>query len=90
MLRGAMHAHQIPSTAQVRLRLKAMSTEAVRQLSLASRVPYTTIWKVRDGTTANPGLETVRQILAFMPAETIKSTGNDKGDAAADTGAIHA
>jgi len=33
-----------------------------------SDVPFTTIWKIRDGTTSNPGMETVRKFWAHIHA----------------------
>lgn len=39
----------------------AMGHADVQTLSKATGVPFTTLWKIRDGTTQNPGIETVRQ-----------------------------
>lgn len=37
-----------------------MGHAEVQQLSRDTGVPFTTLWKIRDGTTLNPGIETVR------------------------------
>ena len=39
----------------------------LQALALASGVPFTTLWKVRSGETANPGIETVRKFLPHLP-----------------------
>lgn len=58
---------QIPSAAEVRARLLALSYSQVQELSRLSGVPFNTLWNVRkgeEGGTSNPGIETVRK---FMP-----------------------
>ena len=52
---------QIPPVSDVKAELAALSHADVQELSRISGVPFTTIWKVRDGTTENPGMETVRK-----------------------------
>lgn len=37
----------------------------MQELAKESGVPFTTLWKIRDGTTGNPGIETVRK---FYPS----------------------
>lgn len=51
----------LPSVDQVRSQLLLLSYAGVKRLANRSGVPFTTLWKIRDGTTANPGIETVRQ-----------------------------
>jgi hypothetical protein len=50
---------QIPPVAAVKASLLALSHAQVLELSRTSRVPFTTIWKIRAGTTENPGMDTV-------------------------------
>ncbi|MCW1959815.1 MAG: hypothetical protein KIH64_014975 [Mycobacterium sp.] len=63
---------RIPAAADVRRRLEALTYSQVQELARASGVPFTTLWKVRDGTTGNPGIETVGK---FWP-ELIGATGS--------------
>lgn len=58
----------IPSTHQVRTRLQALAFGEVKRLSAISGVPFTTLWKVRTGETANPGLDTVRLFWSHVDA----------------------
>ena len=58
----------IPSASEIRVRLKVLSHADLRVLSATSGVPFTTLWKVRSGETPNPGIETVRQFVAHIPA----------------------
>lgn len=58
---------QIPPVSAVKRALEALSHAGVQELSRASDVPFTTIWKIRDGTTGNPGMETVRKFWVHMP-----------------------
>lgn len=57
----------IPSTAEIRAALETLGHSQVQELSRVSGVPFTTLWKVRDGTTVNPGLETVAKFIKFLP-----------------------
>lgn len=54
----------IPSAQEVRQRLEPLSFAQMQALAALSGVPFTTLWKVRNGVTEDPRLETVRQ---FMP-----------------------
>ena len=58
----------IPSVADIQAQLAPLSHAALQRLAKASGVPFTTIWKIRDGTTKNPGLDTVGQFLPHIPA----------------------
>jgi len=44
-----------------------MSYAEVKRLALTTSVPFTTLWKIRDGTTTNPGIETVRLFIGHLP-----------------------
>lgn len=57
-----------PSVPEVRARLRALTHSQMQELAQASEVPFTTLWKVRSGETANPGIETVRKFFAHIPA----------------------
>lgn len=59
----------IPSTDELRLRLKAMTLHQMSALAAASGVPYPTLYKIRYKQTLNPGIETVRQFLPHLPKE---------------------
>lgn len=68
----------LPSVDLVRAQLRMLSYAGVKQLANRSGVPFTTLWKIRDGTTANPGIETVRQ---FWPALSPEGSPNPKAEA---------
>ena len=57
----------IPSSQAIRGRLLGLGHAQLQALSVASGVPFTTLWRVRSGETANPGIETVRKFMAHMP-----------------------
>lgn len=52
----------IPSAAEVRARLQSMKRSRMIELARSAGVPWTTLVKIRNGQTANPGVETVRAI----------------------------
>lgn len=56
----------IPSADELQRSLARLTTAQLRQLSVYSGVPFTTLWKVRSGETKNPGVETVRQFFPFV------------------------
>lgn len=56
----------IPPIASVQQRLSALSHAEMQRLSAASGVPFTTLWKIRDGTTGNPGITTVSRFLDLI------------------------
>jgi predicted transcriptional regulator len=55
---------QIPLTLDFRAKLESLGHAGLQELAKASSVPFTTLWKIKTGETANPGIETVR---AFAP-----------------------
>lgn len=61
-------ASSIPSVDEVRRCLKALGHSQLQALARLSGVPFTTLWKVRNGETENPGLETVRKFMPFLSA----------------------
>ena len=56
----------LPTAASIRAALETLTYAQGQRLSLASGVPFTTIWKIRDGITKNPGIETVRMFLPHL------------------------
>lgn len=56
----------IPSVANIRSALLSLGHAQTQRLAKLSGVPFTTIWKIRDGTTKNPGIETVGQFVPFI------------------------
>lgn len=51
----------IPSATVVRESLAGLTTGQVRAIADKAGVPFTTLWKIKTGETANPGIETVRR-----------------------------
>lgn len=56
----------MPSAKDIQLKLSEMPTERLRVIAEASGVPFTTLWKIKTGETANPGIETVRRFFPLM------------------------
>lgn len=59
-------AVQIPSVDELQRLLSGLGHKEVQDLARDSGVPFTTIWKVKDGTTTNPGVETVRKFWPLL------------------------
>lgn len=57
----------IPTPADIRARLTPMGHAQMQDLSRASGVPFTTLWKIRNGETVNPRIETVGQFFNLIP-----------------------
>ena len=53
----------IPSATDVRDSLAGLTTGQVRAIAEKAGVPFTTLWKIKTGETANPGIETVRRFF---------------------------
>ncbi len=60
--------HTITSAESIRNSLKALGHAGLKDLARLSGVPFTTLWKISDGTTKNPGIETVRQFMPHIQA----------------------
>lgn len=60
-------ASHIPSHETVRARLAVLGHAQIQQLAKDSGVPFTTLWKIKAGTTENPGIETVRKFWPLLP-----------------------
>jgi len=77
----------IPSSSEVRAQLERLDNVQLQRLAEASKVPFTTLWKIRAGKpggTDNPGLDTVRKFLPHV--ETIFADGarNQRAEPAAE------
>lgn len=64
-----MKTTPFPSADQIKARLNGLSAAKLQQLSTDSKVPYTTLNKMRRGETHNPRIETVRAFWPHLPAE---------------------
>lgn len=56
----------IPAFSEVKAVLTALSHSQLKTLAGLSGVPFTTLWKMRNGPTDNPGIETVRKFMPFV------------------------
>jgi hypothetical protein len=59
---------EIPTPAEVRRRLQLLSWAGVQALCKKTGAPFTTVWKLRNGETTDPRLETVYRIWPELPA----------------------
>lgn len=59
----------IPSAAEVRAALQRLPFRELKALSAKSGVPFTTLYKVFNGKTADPQIETVRKIWPHLQAD---------------------
>jgi predicted transcriptional regulator len=67
----------LPSAERLRERLKVLRLAEVDALSTASGVPSSTLMKIRNGVTPNPGIETVRKFFHLLPpTDTASQTNN--------------
>jgi hypothetical protein len=60
---------QIPSLGLIRRRLKQYSMAELEELSESSGVAFSTLLKIKLGTTKNPGIETCRKFWSHLKAE---------------------
>jgi len=63
----------LPPVSEVRAFLERLTHAQVQQLSKDCGVPFTTLWKIKDGTTENPGIETVRKFWPELVTTTDKA-----------------
>ena len=66
---------KIPTAADIRGRLVLLGHAQAKELSKISGVPFTTLWKIRSGETANPRIETVGQFFHLI--ESAKTRANE-------------
>ena len=64
----------VPSAFEVRTKLGSLRPGELEALAASSRVPITTLIKLRNGQTGNPRIETVRQIWPGLVAATASPT----------------
>ncbi len=63
---------KIPSAQEVRAYLAGLNLAQIQALADSSGTPYTTILKIRNGETGNPGIETVAKF--YPPKAKAKQT----------------
>jgi predicted transcriptional regulator len=51
----------------IQVRLKGLKGFEIDALASVSGVPTSTLWKIRNGVTPNPGFETVRKFYPHLP-----------------------
>ena len=61
-------SNSIPTVPEVKMRLMLLSHAGIQELARESNVPFTTIWNIRCGATANTGMETVRKFWTVLAA----------------------
>jgi transcriptional regulator with XRE-family HTH domain len=61
-------ATQIPSLKQIKQRLAGYTMEELKDLAEKSGVGFSTLLKIKLGTTDNPGIETVRKFWPHLKA----------------------
>lgn len=61
-------ALKTPTSAQVRELLAPLTPKQLTKLAELSKVPFTTLYKVRNGETKNPGIDTVHKLLPHVSA----------------------
>ena len=57
---------ELPSIGEIQALLRPLHHRAMQLLARLSGVPFPTLWKIKDGTTRNPGVETVRRFLPHV------------------------
>jgi hypothetical protein len=65
---------ELPPMADVRARLLLLRDAELEDLAASSGVPASTIRKIRQGVTPNPGFETVRKFFPLLPAPAANDT----------------
>ncbi len=56
----------LPSAVEIASLLNALSYTQMVELAQSSSVPLSTLFNIRNGTTRNPRLETIRMFLPFV------------------------
>lgn len=60
------------SSAMVRNKLHFFAVKDLQALSDASGIPFTTLLKIKNGVTSNPGIDTVNQFIGLIDSVTSK------------------
>ena len=85
-----MSTSTIPSAEEVRKALAPLNLKQLEALADASGVPSHTIYKIKRGETANPGVDTVGKFLPLIPkvlaATQLHQTAPTRPEAAARFG----
>lgn len=58
---------ELPSAEVLAARLKLLKGVELDDLAARSGVPSSTLWKIRNRVTPNPGIETVRKFYPLLP-----------------------
>jgi len=78
----------IPSSSEVRAQLERLDNVQLQRLAEASKVPFTTLWKIRAGKpgggTDNPGLDTVRKFLPHVETILVGAVGKQRAEPVAE------
>lgn len=67
----------IPSIEQIREALQPLTLKQLEELERLSGVPATTIYKIKRGETANPGVETIGRFLPHVSSVLASSTPSE-------------
>lgn len=62
-----------PTAAEVREMLSPLNTAQIEALADASKVPFTTLLKIKSGITENPRIDTVQQFIGLIDSVTQKA-----------------
>lgn len=68
---------KIPATAEIRGRLALIGHAQTHDISRNSRVPVTPLWKIRNGVTGNPRIETVGKIFHLIESDKAAANVNN-------------
>ena len=72
---------KIPTAATIRVQLALIGHAQTQELSRISGVPFTTLWKIRNGITKNPRIETVAQFFHLInPVKVVDGGDNTTHD----------
>ncbi len=58
--------NKFPTAADVREMLSPLTTAQTEALADASKVPFTTLLKIKNGVTENPRIDTVEQFIGLI------------------------
>ena len=64
---------KIPTSSEIRERLAVIGHAETQELSRISGVPFTTLWKIRNGETSNPRIDTACRFFHLIPVKVADS-----------------
>jgi len=71
--------NRIPPLEEIRARLMKISQKQVREIAATAGVTASTLMKIRYGVTDNPGIETCRKFLPYLPPpNTVRKAAYEK------------